>query len=481
MLESSKEVTESSYKMLFQIADTFLQKVDIHTEKNHSLLSIKTKEIQSEVINWWKTWTIQHERDISEKQWVTENIIDSIAKIIQADQETFTLHSREYKLYLKWFKKPFPQWRADYYGYFQNNMWVEWMHLLLYRNKDRLKERKIVFSSWENLWIHDHLYYYIQINYYLKYQKILPKEVVYANLYHELNQVQSNWWLYDISIYKKQYKQFIESIIWPFSKESLTSKSRTIQDHIVFAWLAWTWKSQFMQTLLTQKEYVYNKQTLTLNATVMSININEFLVMITQNNFFIQRIYKNTGLPIILVIEDLDTILSDETEAWNNIVQAITNFLQWVGETPITLITSTNFLHRFPQRILRPWRFNKIIWFDLELTNEEFSWIIRQHITNNKLKEPKKREELLEKNKHRMKHFSAAYLAKVIQNIAAHHDFQTFNKVKNWEKELLLNTILDTMIIPLEDINHANAQYKETMKKVTAQLRAPIWYKKQQQ
>ena len=75
-----------------------------------------------------------------------------------------------------------------------------------------------------------------------------------------------------------------------------------------------------------------------------------------------------------------------------------------------------------------------------------------------------------------MKHFSAAYLAKVIQNIAAHYDFQAFNKVKNWEKEWLLNTILDTMIIPLEDINHANAQYKETMKKVTAQLRAPIWY-----
>lgn len=473
-----QEICQSSYDMLLQAAHNFLKKTNI-TEQlaETSIQSLKTKELQAEVTHWLKTWTVQHERNV----WnMSEKDLDQLARIIQAEQETFWLKSREYKVYSKWFKKPFPQWRADYYGYFQNNSWFEWMHLVLYRNKQDINSKKLVFSSGETLGIHDHLYFYTQIHYYLKHKKFLPKQVVYANLYHELNKQESSAEIFDIQVSKKQYRQFIEYLIRPFSKESLQEKSRAAQDHIVFAWLPGTWKSQFFQTLLTEKEFEFNKKNLHLNATVISIKINEFLVMISQNDFFIHSIYKNTWMPVILVIEDLDTVLADEEEEGSGIVQAISNFLQWVGETPVTIVTSTNFLHRFPQRILRPGRFNKIIWFDLKLTDEEFYWIVKQHINKNKLDDSW--IDIIKNNKEHMEMFSAAYIAKVIQEIASNNDFQGFYENKeSWaDKQKLFEKILENMIIPLEDIQKADKQYQDTLRRVQWQFRKPLGFKKYQ-
>lgn len=183
-------------------------------------------------------------------------------------------------------------------------------------------------------------------------------------------------------------------------------------------------------------------------------------------------------MPVILVIEDLDTILSDEDQEnqWSFIVQTITNFLEWVWETPVTLVVSTNFLHRFPQRILRPKRFNKIIAYPTTPSEKEFRAIAEQHIKKRKI--DVEWLDILMNMRERMEYYSAAYIAKVVESIQEYTDFIQIFGWEEMSKEKLLEQILAEMVVPLEDIKAADRQFQETVNWITGKLkRTQIWYK----
>jgi Cdc6-like AAA superfamily ATPase len=90
-----------------------------------------------------------------------------------------------------------------------------------------------------------------------------------------------------------------------------------------------TGKSQLLMHLLSTREFTLpNGKNIHLNANVININVSEFAELIVKSaSGFRKRLsdlHENTGLPIILVIEDLDTLIQEDGIKSDPISQALT-------------------------------------------------------------------------------------------------------------------------------------------------------------
>lgn len=77
-----------------------------------------------------------------------------------------------------------------------------------------------------------------------------------------------------------------------------------------------------------------NGKNISLNANVIYISVSEFADMLIKNvSSFRKRlsdIHENTGLPIVLVVEDLDTIIKETNSESDPISQGLTTFFEGV-------------------------------------------------------------------------------------------------------------------------------------------------------
>ncbi len=94
-----------------------------------------------------------------------------------------------------------------------------------------------------------------------------------------------------------------------------------------------TGKSQFLTHIIGEREYVLpNGKQIHLEANVINIGLMEFADLLVKSiSGFRKRlsdIHENTGLPIILIIEDIDTIIKERGSESDPVSQALTTLFE---------------------------------------------------------------------------------------------------------------------------------------------------------
>ena len=144
-------------------------------------------------------------------------------------------------------------------------------------------------------------------------------------------------------------------LIIPLSKEWLELWLKA--DNLLLAWPYGTSKSQFLMHLLLNKKWEFNNKEFLLNASVIPIWLQEFKALLMEGVGWIKtridQIYQRTHAPIILIVEDLDTLVNEKKHDINDeIAQSMTIFFEWLGSLPVTVVTTSNDPTKFSERLI---------------------------------------------------------------------------------------------------------------------------------
>lgn len=120
-----------------------------------------------------------------------------------------------------------------------------------------------------------------------------------------------------------------------------------------------------------------------LDANVLHIGVMEFSDLLLKSTSAFRRrlsdIHENTRRPIILIIEDIDTIVKEQGSDSDPVSQAMTTIFEGIGSLPVTVVASTNNPEILPQRHLRPNRLDTMIAFSYPLKQEEIRSVLEVH------------------------------------------------------------------------------------------------------
>jgi hypothetical protein len=373
----------------------------------------------------------------------------------------------------KEFKHPVKtiEWRTVFRWYFS---WVkdfENPHIILLKWRDE-NVRKLRFACdyGQDMFI----YFILQISHYLKHKKFINKKQLYTLIYRNYNLLTvENQKVYDIKMFEEQYENLIENVIWPLSNEYIAEHwAPWVARNTLLVGLYGTWKSQILFNLLKNKTFKHWDMELHLNANTININIFELIELIQKDiSVFKKRlsdIHDNTKLPIILVIEDIETIVNEQGVESDWVTQALTTFFEWLWSMPITMVASTNYPERLPNRLIRPKRLENIIKFDIPLPLNVIDSTLRVHIESN-LKEIFETswidtEVFISKYIPLLNNFTTSHIADFISKIKDKYRFMVKKNKDSKLTDEIMKTIFDDMLVPKKDIearqSGINAWYK---------------------
>lgn len=431
----------------------------IFTYRLHTLntinkrLKIGGSESQDTKDNW--DYTYQN-NIIWDAEWINDEDFVNMWIILKSIDHTINLSNKWFKPFDKKVPLPF-KGEIEYKWLFCLNAWLEDSNLLLLIDKKNWKQYIRLSLVWTDQ--DSYIYAISQISYYLKHKKTIKSTQLYSNIYHQYNVLRTQWSeQFNIKFFDEQYKSIIKQLIFPLSTQYYQKYGKMWNaKNSILVWLYGTWKSQFLIELLRKKEFPvnWNGEVLNLNANVISLSILEFMELLkSETNWFKNRlteIYENTRIPIILIIEDLDTMVN-ESWGWASLyTQALTLFFEWVWHYPIKIVTTTNYPQEFPTRLLRPNRIDNVINFPLPLKEEILTEILKDHFHRNNLVDYIEFEEI-KKFSEKMKHFTPSHVSSFMKLLKSHIDFEI-----EFHKDYKITTqeieeIFKQMPVPLDDI-----------------------------
>ena len=176
-------------------------------------------------------------------------------------------------------------------------------------------------------------------------------------------------------------------------------------------------------------------------------------------------IHENTGLPIILVIEDIDTIVKESGADSDPVSQAMTTLFEGVGSLPVTVIASTNYPEILPQRHLRPNRLDTILNFPYPLRSSEILSIFRthwarkglDHILKNHLDVSTIEQEILGK----IKNFTPSHISALTLAIYEALEFEDIPALSIEDIKKIIDTEIENCLVPVNDMNAREGSMKK--------------------
>ena len=353
------------------------------------------------------------------------------------------------------FKHPLStiKWNTTYTWYF-------------WESGEKFLDSNIIIQKWEN-WEKivrltlsrfsqdEYIYLISQIWYYIKNWTFVDKNQLYFDLYDRYNKTLFSSELFDITVLKDKYESFVRDLIIPLSKEWLELWLKA--DNTLLAWLYWTSKSQFLMHLLLDKKWILNDREFFLNATTIPIGLQEFKALLMQWIWWIKtrldQIFSRTQAPIILIVEDLDTLVNEKiTWANDEIAQAMTIFFEGLWSLPVTVVTTSNDPTKFSERLIRPNRLSKIKIFNRP-TIEEKKIMIKNHLNLKTINLTKKNKKTIYES-NVFKEWTASHIWEIVKEI---FNYLKIEKEIFWKDVKLSNDrikeILNWITISVSDIN----------------------------
>ena len=357
------------------------------------------------------------------------------------------------------------EWILTYDGYFSDS----W---------EKFADSNVILIKWEKgqklrltlSYFNQDIFVYLisQVWTFISNWKFKKKSQLYFDIYNRYNKTFFNDTLYDISILKENYKKFFKNIILPFTKEGLERWIKA--SDIILAWVYWTWKSQFLKHLLLNKEWEVNWEKFFLSANVISFGLQEFKSLLATWTWWIRtrldEIYQNTKAPIILIVEDIDTLINEKMHWVNDeIAQALTILFEWVGSLPINFITTSNDPTKFSERLIRPWRLEEIIIFNRPTEKEKKQMLI-EHLKKANLELSENILNIIYKSKI-ITDWTSSHIWKLVKDISNHIKIkELFDNNNNHITEEEIVEIINNIAIPIWDIESTESKINNWHKNV---------------
>ena len=315
----------------------------------------------------------------------------------------------------------------------------------------------------------EYIYLISQIWYYISHWNFIDKHQLYFNIYDKYNKTLFNEKLFDIKVLKENYEQFVRNIILPLSKEWLNIWLKP--SNILLAWPYGTSKSQFLKHMLLDKKWNFNNKEFFLNANVIPLGLQEFKTLLLQwiggIKTRLDQIFQRTSTPIVLLIEDLDTLVNEKS-MWVNdeIAQAMTLFFEWLGSLPVNVITTSNDPTKFSERLIRPNRLSKILIFNRP-TIEEKKKMIKEHLKFKWLKLNKEQLENIYKT-NVFKEGTASHIGEIVKELDNYIKIEKeiFNKKLVLTDEII-NKIIWNITISTKDLSEQEENISNWYKEVS--------------
>lgn len=351
--------------------------------------------------------------------------------------------------------------RQSYVGYFSDAKNFENTNLLLLKPSERDGECRIRIST--DLPQDQFLFLLAQTSRFIGHGDFLDSKQLWTLIYRAYNRLATeNVAMFDISVFEEQYREIVRNVIWPLSREYFEKYGKSGRaHHTVLAGLYGTGKSQFLLSLLSQKEFEFEGKTLHLNANTVNIGLMDFVDILTKNTSDFKKrlsdIHENTKLPIGLIIEDIDTLINEEGGKSDIVTQAMTNFLEGVGSMPVTVVTSSNYPERLSERLIRPNRFDRIIPFNVPLPEKVVREAFANHVKRNRLEtifadSGIDVRTVTEEFVPRMKDFTTSHVGSFAEAIRHDYEFEKEFDPEYRTSMAVLDSLFGSILVSVDDI-----------------------------
>ncbi len=351
--------------------------------------------------------------------------------------------------------------RQTYVGYFTDAKDFENTSLLLLKPSEKGGQTRVRIST--DAPQDQFLYLLAQTSRFVSKGDFIDPKQLWTLIYRTYNRLATeNVTIFDITVFEEQYRQLVRDVIWPLSREYVEKYGKAGRaHHTALVGLYGTGKSQFLLSLLANKEFQFEGQTLHLNANTVNIGLTDFVDILTKNTSDYKKrlsdIHENTGLPIVLIVEDIDTLINEEGGKSDIVTQMMTNFLEGVGSMPVTVITSSNYPERLSDRLIRPHRFDRIVPFDLPLPEKVVRQAFADHVARNGLDKTfadagLDMESVVNEYVPKMKDFTTSHVGSFIEAIRHNYEFERqFNPDYRISADSI-RTEFNTILVSTDDI-----------------------------
>lgn len=321
------------------------------------------------------------------------------------------------------------------------------------------------------------LYGMIQISHFLRTKTLLPSVEVWREIYDMYNALTlEGVERFDAKTMKEQYDTLVKKVIWPLSREHREEKGKFGKAHNTLLYGVYgTGKSQLMTHIMSEKEYVLpNNKTIHLDANVIHVSIGEFAEMLLKSVSSFRRrlsdIHENTKKPIILVIEDIDTIVKEQGTDSDPVSQAMTTIFEGVGSLPVTVVASTNNLEILPQRHLRPNRLDTLISFEYPLDITTIQSVFRLHWERKGLEKklPGMCEKIQDILCEKMKLFTPSHVAAFCLSVAETLEFVDTASMSDNELQALITKEVENCLVPVKDMQDRSMSMSQWRRSLNA-------------
>jgi hypothetical protein len=368
--------------------------------------------------------------------------------------------------------------RLQYSGYFSGESTFFSTSLLVISQVGKKEQKKNIlrFSTDESQ--DTVLFAFVQISHYLKQKTFLKEKHLWIALYRLYNALSlEGVSQFDPHVFKQQYETIVKQVIWPLSIEyaNLHNGPGKARNTLLYG-LYGTGKSQLLSHIMSERKFkLPNGKNITLNANVIYISVSEFADLLVKNvSSFRKRlsdIHENTGLPIVLVVEDLDTIIKETNNESDPVSQGLTTFFEWVGSLPVTVLASTNNPEVFPTRHIRPNRLDVLLGFDYPLAPKDLAHIVGIHFEKTGLTTNigaiLSKEEFIQRVLPHVLKFTPSHISKLCSDIARELEFEDIEVLILSRLDEIISQVIENFVISVSDMELRQAgmsQWREKMK-----------------
>lgn len=184
-------------------------------------------------------------------------------------------------------------------------------------------------------------------------------------------------------------------------------------------------------------------------------------------------IHENTWIPIILIIEDIDTLLTGEKGTQSDpLSQALTTFFEGVGSLPLTVITSTNNPEVIPERHLRPNRLDLPVGFQYPLDPGVLVSMLRRHLQRIDIEALRIEGGLLEKvveiARSKILKFTPSHIESFCRNLYGELEFLDVNTLSERDLQKITQRTLVSVIVPVKDMTKREESMQKWLSNLTS-------------